>query len=341
VASGVPFENMQAELQLADGRVRATKLEVGAWGGHFSGSGSEFDLVDDKGPFRVVGKVSQLDVEQLLARFGDSHGLLKGRLSADIDTRGRGTSAIDLQKTLEGMLGGSVAEAQLVASSLTGAIGTTLSKQLPLGNVGQKLSGTTNLRTLAGQVQFAAGAMHLSKPMTADTPEGPLALTGRVFLDGRLDLTGTLKMTPQAATALTGGKVKLSGPLPLSLKLGGDLRHPSVSLGNMADVVRLMAAALGAAGVQDKANDLLKKSGIAGKVPGLDAGKIPTSEADARAKAEEAARTAQAAAQKQAEQAVQQARAQAEAEAKRRAEEARKKLEDQAGERLKGIFGGH
>jgi AsmA protein len=339
IASGVPFESLQADLELRDGRVRATKLEVGAWGGHFSGSGSEFELVDDKGPFRLVGKITQVDVAELLARFGDSHDLLRGKLSADVDTRGRGTSAADLQRTLEGSLGGSVADAQLTAASLGGAVAQKLAAQLPLGATGPKLAGGTNLRTLAGQVQFVAGAMHLSKPMTADTPDGPLALNGRVFLDGRLDLTGTFTLSPQAASALLGHSVKLSGPLPLSLRLGGDLRHPSLDLANLGEVARLLAASLAAAGVQGKANELLKKSGLAGKVPGLDATKLPTSEADARAQAEAAAKAAQAEAQRRAEAAAAEAQRQAEEAARQRADDARKQLEKQAEDRLKGLFG--
>ncbi|MDB4970511.1 MAG: AsmA family protein [Myxococcales bacterium] len=327
IASGVPFERLQAELQLDKGRVRATKLEVGAWGGHFSGSGSEFDLVDDKGPFRVVGKITQLDVEQLLSRFGDSKGLLKGKLSADVDTRGRGTAPADLQKSLEGTLGGSIEQAQLLATSLGSAIAGKLASQLPLGATAQKVAGGTNLRTLTGQVQFAAGAMHLSKPMTADTPEGPLSLNGRIMLDGRLDLTGTFKLTPEAVAALLGNKVKLNGPLPLSLHLGGDLRHPSVDIGNAGDVVKLLIAAGLAAGVGGKAQELLDKSGV-GKKLGVDASQLPTSEADARAKAEAAAQKAQAEAQRRVEE-----------EARRRADDAKKQLEKQAQDRLKNIFG--
>ena len=338
VASKVPFEQLQAELDLRDGHVHATKLEVGAWGGHFSGSGSEFDLVDERGPFHVVGKVTQLDVEQALARFGDSHGLLRGKLSATIDTRGRGTSPVDLQKTLEGSLGGSIEQAQLVAVSLGGAIASTLATKLPLGKVGKLASGT-DLRTLAGQVQFAAGAMHLSKPLKADTPDGPLALTGRIFLDGRIDLTGTFQLTPAAASALVGNRVHLKEPVPLSLELGGELRHPTVQLANLSDVVKLFAVALGAAGVQGKANDLLKKTGLQNKVPGLDASKIPTSEADARAKAAAAAQAAQAAAAQRAREAAAAAQRAAQERARQEAEAAKRKMEDQAKNKLKGLFG--
>lgn len=158
------------------------------------------------------------------------------------------------------------------------------------------------------------------------------------MLDGRLDLTGTFKMTPQAVSSLVGNKIKLSGPLPLSLHFGGDLRHPSVDIGNAGDVVKMLAGALVAAGVGGKAQQLLDKTGIGGKL-GVGGAQIPTSEAEARAKAEEAAQKVQAEAQRRAQEAAQQAQQRAEEEARRRADEAKRNLEKQAQDRLKNLFG--
>lgn len=342
VASKVPFEQLRADLTLKDGRVVAKDLEVGAWGGHFSGSGSEFDLVDAHGPFRLVGKVTGLDVAQLLARAGDSHDLLRGQLSASVDTRGRGTSVADLQKTLAGTLAGTVVGAQLVGTSLGGAIASRLAAALPMVKKPAQLLNGTNLRTLAGQVQFAAGAMNLQKPLRADTPEGPLSLTGRIFLDGRIDLTGTLQLSAAAASSLLGGRVHPKGPVPLSLRLGGELRHPTLQLANLSDVAKLLGGALGADALKQGAGAILKKSGLGNQLPGLDPAKLPTSQAEAQAKAAAAQKAAEEqakAVQRAAEERAKAAQKAAEERARREAAEAKRRLQEEAKKKLKGLFG--
>ncbi|MCU1280134.1 MAG: asmA family protein, partial [bacterium] len=270
LASGIAFEGLQADVAMRDGAVRAERLVVGAWGGQIAGNGSEVDLADAHGRFRLVGQVSGVDVAQMLARFSGGN-VMAGRLSAQLDARGRGTTVPELERTMTGTLVGDITQAKLLAFDLGGAVASKLSAALPFHLPTQKLEHANDLGTVHGEMQFADGAIVLTKPLTANTAEGPLELRGRMFFDGRLDLTGTLQLSPAAASAMLANRVKPTAALPLSLHIGGDIHHPALGIGNISDVANtLVRSGVGLAG--GAAGKMLEGTGIENAVPGL---KIP------------------------------------------------------------------
>lgn len=238
VLSGIPFDGLHADLALQGGVVRAQKLDIGAWSGRLVADGSDYDVA--RGAFHVVGRAADLDVEPLMARVAGARRVLAGRLSAQLDVRGRGTKPAELERSLAGTLDGSVDGAQLLAFNLDQLLASQLVRALPLPIPTQRLANATNLGTLRGRLRFADGAVLLDRPLTATTPEGPLELAGRFYFDGRLDLTGTLQLAPSAASALFAGRVRPSAPLPLSLRLGGDVHRPTLGIANLGDVGKVL-----------------------------------------------------------------------------------------------------
>jgi AsmA protein len=122
-------------------------------------------------------------------------------------------------------------------------------------------------------------------------------------MDGTLDLPGTVSLSPATIATITGGKVKPSNPIPVSLRLIGPAWSPTVADLDLKPAV----------------SQIVKEGGAAliGRALGVDTGK-------AQQVAEQRAGQVQADAQK---------RAQAEADAQK------KKVEDEAKNRLKGLFG--
>src|SRR5262249_30147514 len=143
----------------------------------------------------------------------------------------------------------------------------------------------------------------------------PLTLRGQVFMDGRLDLQGAVQLSPEAASLLVGNAVKMTEPVPVALRVGGEWRRPSITPTELAHLAPRYATAYaqsaGGRAVTDKAQQaaeaLKKKTGLE---------KVPTSGAEAQAAAKAAAERAQA----QAAERAQKLKEQAEAE-KRAAEE--------------------
>ncbi|HEX6838082.1 MAG TPA: AsmA-like C-terminal region-containing protein, partial [Polyangia bacterium] len=238
VASGIPFDGLHAVVTMRDGVVRADRLDIGAWGGRVFADGSDYDVA--RGPFHVTGRANGVDVEQLLERIGGARQILAGRLTAQLDVRGRGTTPAELERSLTGTLDGTVGDARLLAFNLDELLGSQLVRALPLPIPMQRLANVTSLGTLRGRVRFADGAIILDQPLTATTPEGPLALAGRFFFDGRLDLTGTLQLSPAATSALFADRIRPSEPLPLSLRLSGNIHRPTLGIANLADVGKVL-----------------------------------------------------------------------------------------------------
>ncbi|HEX9102268.1 MAG TPA: AsmA-like C-terminal region-containing protein, partial [Polyangia bacterium] len=238
VASGIPFDGLQAELALRDGAVHANQLAIGAWGGHVVADGSDFDLA--RGPFHLRGDVRGVDVEPMMARVADARQVLSGHLSARLDVRGQGVTPAELERTLAGTLDGAVEDARLLAFNLDNLVVGELLHALPLSLPTARLTNATNLGTLNGRLRFADGAVVLDKPLTASTPEGPIELAGRFYFDGRLDLTGTFGLNAQAASALFANRIRLSEPLPLGIRLGGSIHRPTLAIANVGDAAKVL-----------------------------------------------------------------------------------------------------
>src|SRR5262249_12697859 len=65
-AAKIDYTDLKTDLVLASGRAKATRLEIHALGGAFSGSGSEVDLADDHGGFHLIGKLEGIDLDAAL-----------------------------------------------------------------------------------------------------------------------------------------------------------------------------------------------------------------------------------------------------------------------------------
>jgi hypothetical protein len=323
-AAEIDYRGLKADLAIKSGRLVARALDVDALGGHFSGTGSEFPLLDKDDPFVARGQITRLDVAAALARFADKSDLLAGRLDAKIDVTGKGTDPDLLKKTLGGLLTGSLADAQFLPVSLLEPIATTIAQaadKLPKGEAVRSLATKAaalkdrHLGTLGGALRFAGGAMELVKPLEARTPSGPLSIAGRVGLDGIADLTARLALSPQAASALTAGKLHFSDPLPVDLRVSGPISRPQVRLADAAALARVVGVAFArsAAGtaLQEKATEVLEGAGAGKAKVEVDKAKEKAQEAEAEAarRAEEAKRVAA----EQAEKAKQEAEARARA----------------------------
>jgi AsmA protein len=258
-----------------------------------------------------VTKLDNVGLENLIS-LGTTHKLMAGKFNGNIDLRGAG----DLEKTLAGVLDGNVLDGVFYGKDLIGAVTGPLSKALPnalSGNV--TTGGLTNLgQKLPFGITIDQGVAKLKNPIKISRPEAEMSFAGGMRLDGTLDLPGTVSLAPATISALTGGKVKPSNPIPVTVRLIGPAWSPTVADLDLKPAV----------------SQIVKEGGAAliGRAFGVDAG-------NAQQAAEQRAQLVQADTQK---------KAQAEADAAKQkaqaaAAEEQKKLEEQAKNRLKGLFG--
>jgi len=266
-AAGIDCQDLRADLTVAEGRLRAHALEVAAFGGKFSGAGSELPLAGGAEPFVAKGTIAAMDVATLLARFAPDAKVLGGSLSADIDLSGRGTRPADLKNSLTGKLTGGIANAEFLPAALLDPVARALARAVKvpalasaLGQAEQRVAAFADraLGDLAGAVRFDGGVMEIAKPLTARTPHGSLVLAGKVGLDGRTDLTGTLALTPEAVASLVGGKLNLTEPLPVKLKLSGPLRSPHIAVTELEQPARVLATAFVGSAVEGASQQVQK-----------------------------------------------------------------------------------
>jgi hypothetical protein len=251
-AAGIPYQNLRADLALDQGRVRAHTLEVGAFGGRFSGAGSELPIAGQGQPFALKGTVGGMDLGALLGLLAPGSRVLAGRLDGQIDLGGRGTAPAELARSLTGNLTAGVSGAELLTAGLLGPVVHGLAQAVKVSPLARALAqgeqriaalGDRRLGDLAAVVRFADGAMIITRPLEAHTPYGALTLGGRVPLDGSADLQGTVALAPEAVGTLVGARLDLAGPLPVEVRVTGPLRAPRIAPIHLDAPARVLAGA--------------------------------------------------------------------------------------------------
>jgi len=240
-AMNVPYENLNAELSLEDGRATAKTLDVQAFGGRFTGTGSEVPVFVDEGPYRLRGAVNAMQLQSLLARFAGTDQLMTGSLGATFDLSASDTTPEALSRSLTGRLRGGVEKAEFLPGSAVGAFVERL-RAVPgaQGLAGGKAEqlGSWQLDDLSGGLVFEDGAAVIDEPITASTPQGPLAVRGKLRLGGPVDLTGTIQLEPSSLEQLVGTDLPTEQAVPLEFRITGSLTNPKFSFGNLQQAMK-------------------------------------------------------------------------------------------------------
>lgn len=231
-AADVPYRNLQARLVLEDGRARAETLELEAFGGSFSGTGSSFPLFTQKGPYRFEGRVEAVRLEALLARFAKAEKLMNGSLGARFALTATDTTPRALAQSLSGTLSGKVEEAEFLPGNVMTPFVAQVAK-LPGTKLTAPRTGAWELGDLSGRLTFSDGSVVIEEPLTAKTPYGPLAVRGEFGLGGPAQLRGTIQLRPKALRELLGADLSLKEPLALEFRMNGSLEQPRFALMNL------------------------------------------------------------------------------------------------------------
>jgi hypothetical protein len=253
VASGrakiVSYRDLRAELELADGRVHARTLQVSAFGGRFSGAGSNFAPFDRGQPFEAKGEIEGLQVGPMLDEVAGLPDVLQGVASAKIDLSGRGLDREAIEQSLRGTVSTAIDGAVFEPINLISDIRGSLAQEVDIPGLTDLLRSRTRvpaeqpLGDVQARLRFVSGAIELEDPLRASTPYGPLSVRGRIGLDRRLDLQGTLDLTPEAASMLVANEFQLDRSVPVTLQIGGTAESPSVTVANVADTAGVLVEA--------------------------------------------------------------------------------------------------
>lgn len=255
------FRDVVARLKLVGDDLQVEQARLSGLGGQVSADGTRVRLAHPQEPAQVKVKLDRVDAGEALAMY-TPRKLLTGRVSANVDLAAGATSGREVLESLAGQITGNLFDGQFLGKDLLAGVMGPLAKALPFGAAkGLSEGGATPLgKDLPFAVRLANGAAHLEKPMRVETSRGAISTEGgQVKLDGTLDMPVTVALSPDAISALTGGRARPGEPVPVALRLTGPAWDPHLSdLALQPAVASIVKSAGGAA---------------LGKMLGIDSGK--------------------------------------------------------------------
>ncbi|MBS2026054.1 MAG: YdbH domain-containing protein, partial [Deltaproteobacteria bacterium] len=238
ISSGMEMKNVVSVVQMTDDLVDVQKAELDVLDGHVSAAGTSLKLAHPKEPMTAKLDLKGIDLAKAAALATDKK-VLTGKLDSLVDVKAAGQDTEAIKQSLAGTMNGKVIDGVFYGKDLVAGATGPLAKSLPFGLAGKDgAGGQTSLgKEVQFSIVFANGEAKLAKPITITQPDAGLVLTGGMKLDGALNLPGTLTLAPGFIAQMTGGKAKVSQPVPVKLRIAGQVTSPKVTDLDFGDAV--------------------------------------------------------------------------------------------------------
>ena len=232
VTSGALTANdLRADLSLERGVLNVRQGSAKLYQGTVRLDGTRVDLRPARPVWDLNAKLVGVDMGQALAQVAKEKPL-DGRADGALSLHGEGNDWSQLRQGLTGK--GSLA---LKDGALSSDLGTQVA--VPLRDVlaktgraqaAEKVEAArgTQLKDLNASFTVKDGWLQLTHPLGVETSLGTAALSGRIGLDRRLDLSGRIALAPAFVGRVSGGRFTPGAPLEVPLQLGGRLAAPDV-----------------------------------------------------------------------------------------------------------------
>nr|WP_242589171.1 AsmA family protein [Corallococcus macrosporus] len=320
--TAMDLSNVTGVVKMVDDLITVEKFSSGIYGGKVVADGTTIRLgpAPEARPFTAKVQVQGLEVAQALAARTPKQ-VLTGKFNGNVDVQGVGYTPEKLQQTLLGGINGNLLEGTFLGKDLVSSVTGPLAKAIPFA----KALKSGDVTSLGGDLPFSVtiknGVAQLSKPITWTRPEAAMSFDGGIGLNGTLDLTGGVSLTPATIKTLTVGKVTPTEAIPVGLKITGKAWSPEVTGIDVKPAATTILKLAGGAAL----------SGVLGEKGKAVQDVITGGQDKAKAEAEAKRQELEARANEEKKKLEDQARAEQE-KAKQRAEEEAKK-------KLRGIFG--
>jgi len=247
VSAGLAATDFSTRAELRNGMLKLADCSAHVYGGTAQLSGTEVDFRAALPGWHLVSRVQDVDLGLAMAEVAKRKPL-DARVTSQLDLRGEGNNWQELRERVNGRgdaaLSNAVLEADLVGrlvdalrSALEGAGVGPLGGQVPS-------SKRTRLGPLRAEFAVENGWMRLLQAIRIEGPFGSASLGGRLAIDGRVGLRGTVQIAPELLTQMSSGRLKPRSPLALPIDISGTLDDPAVTLSvNALDVARTLLGA--------------------------------------------------------------------------------------------------
>ncbi|WP_342380486.1 AsmA family protein [Myxococcus stipitatus] len=240
---------VSAHARLEEGRLHLEQGHARLYGGQADISGTQVDLTQAQPKWSLKAKLEGLDTAQAFTALSGNTPM-QGKASGQLALTGTGLDWARIRQELTG-----TGDLQLREGVFTKTdLGATLTPVLTQGllSLGQKGASEsvgkagrgTHFKDLDARFKVQGGWVSFTQPMAFQSDLGGGTVAGRVGLDQRLELKGTVKVSQAFVSSLTRGAVPLGAPVSLPLTITGTVMEPRVSAGAPEDVVKSLLPAL-------------------------------------------------------------------------------------------------
>jgi AsmA-like protein len=242
-ARGATLHPVDAELDLARGRLTVKSLHAGAFGGSVDVEKSWIDLAGAP-ELDLHARIDAVDLAQLGA---PAEAELRGRASAQIDLHGAGEGR-------DAVLGSLHGTARLGLRDVHGRHAFTRKVTVVNPILGEifaraaaKSAGTTRVIDLReASALFAVGSSRLTTtdPILVRSDDLTASVRGTIGFDQTLALDGQLTIAPRAIAAATDGELVPVRPIPLQVRVAGAPRTLQIEILELAESVLALRGAV-------------------------------------------------------------------------------------------------
>lgn len=264
--------NVDAQAKLDEGVLLIEKGGATVYGGRADLTGTKVDLTKSQPAWTLKANLQGMDTAQAFQALSGQSSL-QGLASGELQLNGSG---LDWARVRNGVTGnGSVrlSNGVLTTADLGGAVTPALTKGLTaLGHKGaagtvQQAGKGTRFKDLNAKFSVKDGWVSFTQPMAFQSDLGNGTLDGRVGLDQRLELKGTVEASKEFVSGLTGGAVPIEAPVSVPVTITGTLKAPKVSTGGAADIAKGLLPGV-SKGIENPVNQARKSLGDLLKRPG-------------------------------------------------------------------------
>lgn len=264
VSGKLTAQNLTSEATMRNGELVLDKARADVYGGKAELDGTRVRVTDAVPRWSLKSALQGLDLGAALAQLS-GHQAVTGKANLALELTGQGSDWNAVRPRLTGE-GGMLMQHGALAADLGGKLAGALAQALRrLGKEGAaqgaEQRAQSPLEDLSATFAVKQGWVALERPLTFTSSFGTMALGGRVGLDQRLDLAGSVLLTPGFVARATGGRFKPGGPVSLPLQVGGSLQAPALTELDTAQLARQLVASSGAGrAAQQRANQVKDKA---------------------------------------------------------------------------------
>lgn len=225
-------QNLEAQASLVNGLLTVERGDADLYGGRVELGGTTMNLLAPQPKWSLKANVTGMNLAEAMGTLSQQQPL-QGAMTMALTATGVGNQWTEVSRQVTGKGLFEIKEGALLSADLGEKIAGPLSQALAKLGAGRLskvvAENGTQLRDLSATFSIKDGFLALNKPLVANTPFGTLNLGGRIGLDKRLDLTGTVLLEPEFVAQVTGGRVRPDKPVELPLGIGGTLAAPAIS----------------------------------------------------------------------------------------------------------------